>query len=53
MIRTRTLCFKANQISPDDGSYIKYLEELFNRKLDDVRILTPFICGNLWQKCFY
>ena len=21
-----------------------YLEELFGRKLDDVRILTPFIC---------
>lgn len=44
MIRARTLCFKANQTSPDDSSYIKYLEELFNRKLDDVRILTPFIC---------
>ena len=44
MIRSRVLCFKANQISPDDPSYIKYLEELFNCKLDGVRILTPFIC---------
>lgn len=44
MIRARTLCFKANQVSPDNPEYVKYLEELFNRKLDDVRILTPFIC---------
>ena len=44
MIRARTLCFKANQTSPDDSCYVKYLEELFDRKLDDVRILTPFIC---------
>lgn len=44
MTRARTLCHKANNISPDDSSYVKYLEELFNRKLDDVRILTPFIC---------
>ncbi|MEI4920398.1 hypothetical protein Q8G81_33085, partial [Klebsiella pneumoniae] len=29
---------------PDDESYTKYLEELFDRNLDDVRILTPFIC---------
>ena len=27
-----------------DRSYIGYLEQLFGRKLDDVRILTPFIC---------
>ncbi len=32
MLRARTLCFKANNVSPDD-SYIKYLEELFSRKL--------------------
>lgn len=44
MIRARTLCFKANQTSPDDPNYIKYLEELFDRRLTDVRILTPFIC---------
>lgn len=44
MIRARTLCAKANQMLPDDPSYVKYLEELFGRKLDDVRILTPFIC---------
>lgn len=44
MIRSRTLCAKANAVLPDDSSYVKYLEELFHRKLDDVRILTPFIC---------
>ena len=44
MMRARALCFKANQVSPDDPSYNDYLEELFNRKLDDVRILTPFQC---------
>ena len=44
MMRARTLCFKANQTSPDDSTYINYLEELFGRKLDDVRILTPFQC---------
>ncbi len=51
MMRARTLCFKANNVPPDDDSYIKYLEELFARKLDDVRILTPFICdfGNRVQ----
>lgn len=44
MIRARTLCAKANAIMPDDSTYVKYLEELFGRSLDDVRILTPFIC---------
>ena len=44
MMRARTLCFKANQTSPDDPSYVKYLEELFGREMDGVRILTPFIC---------
>ena len=44
MIRARTLCAKANATMPDNPSYIKYLEELFGRKLDDVRILIPFIC---------
>lgn len=44
MLRARSLCFKANQISPDDPSYMKCLEELFGRKLTDVRILTPFTC---------
>lgn len=44
MIRARTLCFKANNISPDDPSYVSFLEELFQRKLNEVRILTPFIC---------
>ena len=29
---------------PDDENYVSYLEQLFGRKLDDVRILTPFIC---------
>ncbi len=44
MMRARTLCAKANAALPDDPAAVKYLEELFGRKLDDVRILTPFIC---------
>lgn len=44
MIRARTLCAKANAKLPDDPSYVKELEELFGRSLQDVRILTPFIC---------
>lgn len=44
MLRARTLCAKANSALPDDPAAVKYLEELFGRKLDDVRILTPFIC---------
>lgn len=49
MMRARTLCAKANACMPDDPSYVAYLEELFDRKLDDVRILTPFTCdfGNM------
>ena len=42
MMRARTLCAKANATLPDDPSYVGHLEELFGRKLDDVRILTPF-----------
>lgn len=44
MMRARTLCAKANAVLPNDNSYVDYLEELFGRKLDTVRILTPFIC---------
>ncbi|WP_026666273.1 DapH/DapD/GlmU-related protein [Butyrivibrio sp. FC2001] len=44
MMRARVLCAKANAKMPDDPAYVKDLEELFGRKLDDVRILTPFIC---------
>ena len=44
MMRARVLCAKANATLPDDPSYVEYLEELFDRKLDGVRILTPFIC---------
>ena len=44
MMRARTLCAKANAKMPDDATYVQDLEELFGRKLDDVRILTPFIC---------
>lgn len=44
MMRARTLCAKANQTLPNDLTYITYLEELFGRSLEDVRILTPFIC---------
>ncbi len=44
MMRARVLCAKANAKMPGDMTYINDLEELFGRKLDDVRILTPFIC---------
>ena len=44
MMRARTLCAKANAKMPDDESYVADLEELFGQKLDEVRILTPFIC---------
>lgn len=44
MMRSRVLCAKANAVLPDDSSYVNYLEELFGRKLEDVRILTPFSC---------
>ena len=58
MMRARTLCAKANACMPDDPTYVTYLEELFGRKLDDVRILTPFICdfGNrvkFGKKCIH
>lgn len=44
MMRARTLCAKANAKLPDDPTYVADLEELFGRKLEDVRILTPFTC---------
>ena len=44
MMRARTLCAKAKAKMPDDPTYVADLEELFGRKLDDVRILTPFTC---------
>ena len=44
MMRARKLCAQANACMPDDEAYVGYLEELFGRRLDDVRILTPFIC---------
>ena len=44
MMRARTLCARANAALPGNPSYVGYLEELFGRKLDDVRILTPFTC---------
>ena len=37
MMRARVLCAKANAKMPDDPTYVKDLEELFGRKLDDVR----------------
>ena len=44
MMRARILCARANAKMPDDPTYVNDLEELFGRKMDDVRILTPFIC---------
>lgn len=42
--RSRSLCHKANQTDPADLSYMRFLEELFQSKLDDVTVLTPFYC---------
>ena len=44
MMRARVLCARANARMLDDPTYVEDLEALFGRKLDDVRILTPFIC---------
>lgn len=44
MMRSRTLCAQANARFPSDPAAVADLEELFGRTLDDVRILTPFIC---------
>lgn len=44
MMRARTLCAKANAKMPEDPTYVADLEELFGRKLEDVRILMPFTC---------
>lgn len=44
MMRARTLCAKANNKLPNDPTYVKDLEELFNTDLSNVRILTPFYC---------
>ena len=44
MMRARKLCQLANETPVDDPKNVTYLEELFQRKLDDVRILTPFLC---------
>lgn len=41
MMRSRTLCARANQVLPDDPQYMDYLKELFHSDLDSVRILTP------------
>ena len=55
--RSKSLCHKANMTDPTGLSYRTYLEELFQRKLDDVTILTPFYCdmgirGSLGRKVF-
>lgn len=42
MMRSRKLCWQANQKAPDDPSYVKDLEELLGQDLSDQRILTPF-----------
>ncbi|MDE6736485.1 MAG: sugar O-acetyltransferase, partial [Treponemataceae bacterium] len=44
MMRSRTFCAQANARLPSDPAVVADLEELFGRSLDDVRILTPFIC---------
>ena len=44
MMRARIICAKANAKMPNDPTIDEDLEELFGQKLDEVRILTPFIC---------
>ncbi len=44
MMRSRKLCAIANAKMPDDESYVSDLEQLFGRRLNGIRILTPFIC---------
>lgn len=44
MMRSRTLCAKANACMPDDPHYMDPLKELFHSDLSLVRILTPFQC---------
>lgn len=41
MMRTRTLCFKLNNISPD-GNINEILEEILKDTMENKRILTPF-----------
>ncbi len=44
MMRARIICAKANAKMPNDPTIDEDLEELFGQKLNEVRILTPFIC---------
>lgn len=44
MMRSRTLCARANQYLPNDPHYMDPLRELFGCDLESVRILTPFQC---------
>lgn len=44
MMRSRTLCAKANRKLPDDPTYMDDLRELFHSDLDTIRVLTPFQC---------
>ena len=44
IIRSRSLCHKANMLDPSDPSLPRLWEELFQRKLEEVTILAPFFC---------
>ena len=44
ILRSRSLCHRANATDPADPSYMRFLEQLFRCKLEEVTILTPFHC---------
>ena len=44
IVRSRSLCHQANMLAPADPSFAQIWEQLFQCKLEDVTILTPFHC---------
>lgn len=45
IVRSRSLCHRANMMDPADPSCMRLWEQLFQSKLEDVTILTPFFCN--------
>lgn len=44
ILRSRSVCHKLNMLAPADPSVPQLLEELFQTRLEQVTILTPFHC---------
>ena len=42
--RSRSLCHRINLLDPGDPDRMELLEQLFQRRLEEVMILTPFYC---------